>query len=75
MSLQREAKKTFVKILATYKLDPPRHLPGKHPVLKLIQKVGQDANLVKKRAVDPLEIVGHFWAYDNQKHFYDQRGT
>ena len=48
--------KRLRKILATYELYLPRHLPkrGKNPVLKLIQEVGQDANLVKKRVVDPF---------------------
>ena len=41
--------KRLRKILSTYELDLPRHLPkrGKNPVLKLIQEVGQDANLVQ----------------------------
>ena len=40
--------KRLRKILSTYELDLPRHLPkrGKNPVLKLISQVGQDANLV-----------------------------
>ena len=48
--------KRLRKILSTYELDLPRHLPkrGKNPVLKLISQVGQDANLVQKRTVDPL---------------------
>ena len=48
--------KRLRKILSTYELSLPRHLPkrGKNPVLKLIQEVGQDANLVKKRVVDPF---------------------
>ena len=50
--------KRLRKILSTYQLDLPRHLPkrGKNPVLKLISEVGQDANLVKNRAVDPLRV-------------------
>ena len=50
--------KRLRKILATYELNLPRHLPkrGKNPVLKLIQEVGQDANLVKKRVVNPLRV-------------------
>ena len=48
--------KRLRKILSTYELDLPRHLPkrGKNPVLKLISEVGQEANLVQKRTVDPL---------------------
>ncbi len=48
--------KRLRKILSTYELDLPRHLPkrGKNPVLKLISEVGQDANLVQNRTVDPL---------------------
>jgi len=48
--------KRLRKILSTYELDLPRHLPkrGKNPVLKLISEVGQDANLVQHRTVDPL---------------------
>ena len=48
--------KRLRKLLSTYELDLPRHLPkrGKNPVLKLISQVGQDANLVQKRTVDPL---------------------
>ena len=48
--------KRLRKILSTYELDLPRHLPkrGKNPVLKLIKEVGQDANLVQNRTVDPL---------------------
>ena len=50
--------KRLRKILSTYQLDLPRHLPkrGKNPVLKLIREVGQDANLIKNRAVDPLRV-------------------
>ena len=50
--------KRLRKILATYELDLPRHLPkrGKNPVLKLISQVGQDANLVKHGTVDPLRV-------------------
>ena len=49
--------KRLRKILATYELNLPRHLPkrGKNPVLKL-REVGQNANLVKKRVVDPLRV-------------------
>ena len=48
--------KRLRKILSTYQLFLPRHLPkrGKNPVSKLIQEVGQNANLVKCRTVDPL---------------------
>ena len=48
--------KRLRKILSTYELDLPRHLPkrGKNPVLKLISQVGQNANLVQNRTVDPL---------------------
>ena len=48
--------KRLRKILSTYELDLPRHLPkrGKNPVLRLISQVGQNANLVKHRTVDPL---------------------
>ena len=48
--------KRLRKLLSTYELDLPRHLPkrGKNPVLKLISEGGQDANLVQNRTVDPL---------------------
>ena len=48
--------KRLRKVLSTYELDLPRHLPkrGKNPVLKLISQVGQDANLVQNRTVAPL---------------------
>ena len=48
--------KRLRKLLSTYELDLPRHLPkrGKNPVLKLISQVGQNANLVQNRTVDPL---------------------
>ena len=50
--------KRLCKILSTYELNLPRHLPkrGKNPVLKLISEVGQDANLVQNRPVDPLHM-------------------
>ena len=50
--------KRLRKLLSTYELDLPRHLPkrGKNPVLKLISEVGQDANLVQNRTVDPLYV-------------------
>ena len=50
--------KRLRKILSTYESDLPRHLPkrGKNPVLKLIKEVGQDANLVQNRTVDPLRV-------------------
>lgn len=45
-------------ILTTYELGLPRHLPkpSKNPVLKLIQHVGEAANLIKERAVEPLTV-------------------
>lgn len=50
--------KRLRKILTTFELGLPRHLPkpSKNPVLKLIQQVGDDANLVKKRTPDPLTV-------------------
>ncbi len=50
--------KRLRKLLSTYELDLLRHLPkrGKNPVLKLISEVGQDANLVQNRTIDPLYV-------------------
>ena len=51
--------KRLRKLLSTYELDLPRHLPkrGKNPVLKLISQVGQDANLVHCKNPRPLGVV------------------
>ena len=48
--------KRLRKILSTYELDLPRHLPKrvKNPVLKLISQVGQNANLVQNCTIDKL---------------------